>query len=172
MYKHTTHQILEVLEDLMSLTADLLDGVQPPQRLLEEAVGQAQDIVNACGPQVEKLDDLVQLLTKKADGTFSLAGARVTRREGYQVGGDPLVPPLVNPSREDLVAWVERARSVYGSSRSHYWGKWTDAAGNVHYDVSQYVVGRYDALFLGRERREDSIWDWGADQALTCWRES
>ena len=171
MYKHPTHRILDVLEDLLSLTQDALEG-EVHYRLLEEAMGQAQDLINDCSPQVEKLDDLVQLLTKEADGTFSLAGARVTRSEGYQVGGDPLVPPLVNPSREDLVAWVERARSVYGSSRSHYLGKWTDdAAGDVHYDVSQYVVGHYDALFLGRERREDSIWDWSADQALKCRRE-
>ncbi len=170
MYKHPTHRILDVLEDLMSLTQDALEG-EVNHRLLEEAMGQAQDLINDCSPQVEKLDDLVQLLTKTADGTFSLAGARVTRSGGYQVGGDPLVPPLVNPSREDLVAWVERARSVYGSSRSHYLGKWTDKAGGVHYDVSQYVVGYYDALFLGRERREEAIWGWGEDQALPCRRE-
>jgi len=163
-YPHSTYRILDVLEDLHDIVSRALDG-DLNRRFLEEALGNAQDVINDSHRETDKILQVATALAQE-DCTLSLAGSIVRRRTGYMVGGDPLVTTVVNPTRKELVTFVERARNVYGFSRSHFLGRWTDDDGNVHYDVSELVKGYYAATHLGRQRGEQEVWSWAHNASL------
>jgi len=164
MYKHTLSQVLDTLEDLRDLVADALEG-DVNANLLDEAVGNATDLLNANHPEVEKIHAIADHLLTAADGTYSLAGTPMTYNSGYQVGG--VVSGLVSPSRKDLILWVERVRAAFPMSRSVFWGVWVDPATGLRYiDLSDRNYKLLTARLTARRRDEIAIWDWEAGEAI------
>lgn len=157
-YPVSSTHILDVLEDLFAIVSQSREYDSVPERFIEEALHQAQDLINDCGGESERILTVVSKLLKSEDGTFSMAGNLVNRSRGYQVGG--VVPTLVNPTRDELIRFVEEARARWPLSRTMSLGRWTDAQGQVHFDVSEYVLQYYDALILGRDRDEQEVWSW------------
>ena len=165
MYKHTLSQVLDVLEDLKDLTEDALEG-DVNVNLLEQAIGNATDLLNANHPEVEKIHAVADLLLTAEDGTYSQAGTPVTYNSGYQVAG--MVSGLVNPSRKDLILWVERIRAAYPKSRSVHFGVWVDPATGLRYiDLTNRIVNLTSAKIQGHYRDEIAIWDWFSNESIT-----
>jgi len=157
-YAHSTIAIVNALEDALdALPVDI--RLTAAERARVDA---AYEILNACHGETDMILKVVSRLD--GDGTYTPDGWRAHRSYGYQVGG--VVDTLVNPSHEELLAWVEAARRYKGHGGTPvYLGVWTDENGDVHYDLSVWVEDYDAANALGVENDEIAIWDWANSTA-------
>ena len=100
---------------------------------------------------------------KKALGcTLNKQGESVFYAKGYQVSEkDLLIIPAYKLRKKQL---IELLNSL---SEGQYLGVWIDG-GKAYIDCSEYVSTKKQALKLGKQRKQISVWNWKAGEAIAC----
>ena len=107
--------------------------------------------------------DLLKIL-KEGGATLDASGAAVSFRRGDQ------------GSKRDCFTLSERhtgkilraVRSVLADLKAgEYCGIWVDG-GRVYVDGSERIARKRDALKIGRERAQISVFDWRTKSAIYC----
>lgn len=107
--------------------------------------------------------DLLKIL-KDGGATLDASGAAVSFRRGYQVSRKDCFVLNVRNVNKILRA----VRSVLASlTAGEYCGIWVDG-GRVYVDVSERIARKRDALKIGRERAQISVFDWRTGAAIYC----
>lgn len=107
--------------------------------------------------------DLLKIL-KDGGATLDASGAAVSFRRGYQVSRKDCFVLNVRNTNKILRA----VRSVLASlTAGEYCGIWVDG-GRVYVDVSERIARKRDALKIGRERAQISVFDWRTGAAIYC----
>ena len=107
--------------------------------------------------------DLLKIL-KDGGATLDASGAAVSFRRGYQVSRKDCFVLNVRNTNKILRA----VRSVLASlTAGEYCGIWVDG-GRVYVDVSERITNKRDALKIGRERAQISVFDWRTGAAIYC----
>lgn len=107
--------------------------------------------------------DLLKIL-KDGGATLDASGAAVSFRRGYQVSRKDCYTLNVRNVNKILRA----VRSVLASlTAGEYCGIWVDG-GRVYVDVSERITRKRDALKIGRERAQISVFDWRTGAAIYC----
>lgn len=107
--------------------------------------------------------DLLKIL-KDGGATLDASGAAVSFRRGYQVSRKDCYTLNVRNTNKILRA----VRSVLASlTAGEYCGIWVDG-GRVYVDVSERITNKRDALKIGRERAQISVFDWRTGAAIYC----
>ena len=107
--------------------------------------------------------DLLKIL-KDGGATLDASGAAVSFRRGYQVSRKDCFVLNVRNVNKILRA----VRSVLASlTAGEYCGIWVDG-GRVYVDISERITNKRDALKIGRERAQISVFDWRTGAAIYC----
>lgn len=107
--------------------------------------------------------DLLKIL-KDGGATLDASGAAVSFRRGYQVSRKDCFVLNVRNVNKILRA----VRSVLASlTAGEYCGIWVDG-GRVYVDISERIARKRDALKIGRERAQISVFDWRTGAAIYC----
>lgn len=107
--------------------------------------------------------DLLKIL-KDGCATFDASGAAVSFWRGYQVSRKDCFVLNVRNVNKILRA----VRSVLASlMAAEYCGIWVDG-GRVYVDISERITRKRDALKIGRERAQISVFDWRTGAAICC----
>lgn len=107
--------------------------------------------------------DLLKIL-KDGGATLDASGAAVSFRRGYQVSRKDCYTLNVRNVNKILRA----VRSVLASLKAgEYCGIWVDD-GRVYVDISERITNKCDALKIGRERAQISVFDWRTGAAIYC----
>lgn len=107
--------------------------------------------------------DLLKIL-KDGGATLDASGAAVSFRRGYQVSRKDCYTLNVKHTNKILRA----VRSVLASlTAGEYCGIWVDG-GRVYVDISERIPRKRDALKIGRERAQISVFDWRTGAAIYC----
>lgn len=107
--------------------------------------------------------DLLKIL-KDGGATLDASGAAVSFRRGYQVSRKDCYTLNVRNVNKILRA----VRSVLASlTAGEYCGIWVDG-GRVYVDISERITRKRDALKIGRERAQISVFDWRTGAAIYC----
>ena len=107
--------------------------------------------------------DLLKIL-KDGGATLDGSGAAVSFRRGYQVSRKDCYTLNVRNVNKILRA----VRSVLASLKAgEYCGIWVDG-GRVYVDISERIPRKRDALKIGRERAQISVFDWRTGAAIYC----
>ena len=107
--------------------------------------------------------DLLKIL-KDGGATLDASGAAVSFRRGYQVSRKDCYTLNVRNTNKILRA----VRSVLASlTAGEYCGLWVDG-GRVYVDISERTARKRDALKIGRERAQISVFDWRTGAAIYC----
>lgn len=107
--------------------------------------------------------DLLKIL-KDGGATLDASGAAVSFRRGYQVSRKDCYTLNVRNVNKILRA----VRSVLASlTAGEYCGIWVDG-GRVYVDISERITNKRDALKIGRERAQISVFDWRTGAAIYC----
>ena len=107
--------------------------------------------------------DLLKIL-KDGGATLDASGAAVSFRRGYQVSKRDCFTLSVRHTNKILRA----VRSVLADLKAgEFCGIWVDG-GRVYVDVSERIAYKRDALKIGRERAQISVFDWRTKSAIYC----
>lgn len=107
--------------------------------------------------------DLLKIL-KDGGATLDEHGRAVDFARGYQVSKRDCYTLSVRHTGKILRA----VRSVLASlTAGEYCGIWVDG-GRVYVDVSERIARKRDALKIGRERAQISVFDWRTGAAIYC----
>ena len=107
--------------------------------------------------------DILKIL-KDGGATLDASGAAVSFRRGYQVSRKDCFVLNVRNVNKILRA----VRSVLASlTAGEYCGIWVDG-GRVYVDISERISRKRDALKIGRERAQISVFDWRTGAAIFC----
>lgn len=107
--------------------------------------------------------DLLEIL-KDGGATLDASGAAVSFRRGYQVSRKDCYTLSVRHTGKILRA----VRSVLSDLKAgEYCGIWVDD-GRVYVDISERIPRKRDALKIGRERTQISVYDWRTGAAIYC----
>lgn len=107
--------------------------------------------------------DLLKIL-KDGGATLDESGRTVDFARGYQVSKRDCFTLSVRHTNKILRA----VRSVLASlTAGEYCGIWVDG-GRVYVDISERIPRKRDALKIGRERAQISVFDWRTGAAIFC----
>lgn len=105
-------------------------------------------------------------LAERAKGGFSVQPStgkflgKGTKGYAVALAGD--VPPVLSikdPTANDLAAYLKQHDAFFKQNPNALLGSWTDANGVTHIEASELVPDRDQAVKLGRERKQQAIWD-------------
>lgn len=107
--------------------------------------------------------DLLKIL-QDGGATLDASGAAVSFRRGYQVSRKDCYTLNVRNVNKILRA----VRSVLSDLKAgEFCGIWVDG-GRVYVDISERISRKRDALKIGRERAQISVYDWRTGAAIFC----
>ena len=107
--------------------------------------------------------DLLKIIAN-GGATLDASGAAVTFGRGYQVSKKDCYILTIGETRKILRA-VNKI--LNGLQRGEYCGIWVDG-GRVYVDISERIPRKRDALKIGRERAQISVFDWRTGAAIYC----
>ena len=94
--------------------------------------------------------------------TLNKQGESLSYSKGYQVSEkDLLIIPAYKLRKSQLIDMLN-ALEV-----GKCLGVWIDS-GKAYIDCSEYISTKREALKLGRQRKQISIWGWKASEAIAC----
>ena len=94
--------------------------------------------------------------------TLNKQGESLSYSKGYQVSEkDLLIIPAYKLRKSQLIDMLN-ALEV-----GKCLGVWIDS-GKAYIDCSEYISTKREALKLGRQRNQISIWGWKASEAIAC----
>lgn len=106
---------------------------------------------------------MLQQIIKNNGATIDKNGKMVTLKTGYQVSKQDLgriaVKDLTKQMIDDVVC--------YGLKRGEYCGVWIED-GFAYVDISQRISTKQEALRIGKERKQISVWQWNKQQCVYC----
>ena len=106
----------------------------------------------------------VKKIIAEGGATLSASGRPVSFRRGYQVSARDCFT-LDAANVEKIAAAVNSLLSEIG--KNQFVGVWIDG-GRAYIDISERIANRRDALRIGRERGQISIYAWAAGACLYC----
>lgn len=107
--------------------------------------------------------DLVKIL-QNSGATLDEHGRAVSFRRGYQVSKKDCFVLSVKHTNKILRAVNSL---LNGLKPGEFCGLWVDG-GRVYVDISERITSKREALKLGRERAQISIFDWRTGAAIFC----
>ena len=94
--------------------------------------------------------------------TLNKAGESLSYARGYQVSEkDLLIIPAYKLTKKQLIAMLNELAD------GKCLGVWIDG-GKAYIDCSEYVSTKKQALRLGKQRKQISVWNWKAGEAIAC----
>jgi len=94
--------------------------------------------------------------------TLDKTGLPLSYVSGYQVSEKDLeIIPAYKLTKKHLIEMLNRL--PVGANL----GVWIDN-GKAYVDCSQYIATKRQALKLGKQRKQLSIWNWKAGEAIAC----
>ena len=94
--------------------------------------------------------------------TLNKAGESLSYTRGYQVSEkDLLIIPAYKLTKKQLIAMLNELTD------GKCLGVWIDG-GKAYIDCSEYVSTKKQALRLGKQRKQISVWNWKAGEAIAC----
>lgn len=97
-----------------------------------------------------------------AGATLDKAGNPMAYARGYQVSEkDLLIIPAYKLTKKQLIAMLNELAD------GKCLGVWIDNK-QAYIDCSEYVSTKKQALKVGKERKQLSIWDWKNSNAIPC----
>lgn len=94
--------------------------------------------------------------------TLNKAGESLSYARGYQVSEkDLLIIPAYKLTKKQLIKMLNELAD------GKCLGVWIDS-GKAYVDCSEYVSTKKQALKLGKQRKQISIWNWKAGEAIAC----
>jgi len=109
---------------------------------------------------------VTQSLLDAPDGvTVKSDGAPYASDEGYAVGGVIDKPTVLSPEEYTPEAVAKFVEEHWTPDRML--GSWKDANGNVHLDVSDLHPTRAEAIRVGSERNQQSVWSFKDADEIT-----
>lgn len=107
--------------------------------------------------------DLVKII-QNGGATLNDSGRAVSFRRGYQVSKKDCYTLNVKHTNKILKA----VNGILNSLKpGEFCGFWVDG-GRVYVDISERIPNKREALKLGRERAQISIFDWRATACIYC----
>lgn len=107
--------------------------------------------------------DIIQII-QNGGATLDASGRAVDFARGYQVSKRDCFTFSVRQTNKILRA----VRSVLADLKAgEFCGLWVDG-GRVYVDVSERIARKRDALKIGRERAQISVFDWRTKSAIYC----
>lgn len=107
--------------------------------------------------------DLVKII-QNGGATLNDSGRAVNYKRGYQVSKKDCFTLSVRHTNKILRA----VNSLLNGLKSgEFCGLWVDG-GRVYVDISERIPNKREALKLGRERAQISIFDWRAAACIYC----
>ena len=94
--------------------------------------------------------------------TLDKQGNPMQYARGYQVSEKDLeIIPAYRLTKKHLIAMLNELAD------GKYLGVWIDG-GKAYIDCSEYVSTKKQALRLGKARKQISVWNWKAGEAIAC----
>ena len=107
----------------------------------------------------------IEKIIKEGGATLTADGAPVTFPRGYQVSKKDCYCLTVGNVR----AIVRAVNKVLKELKpGDFCGIWIDGEGFAYIDISEHIARKRDALRLGRERHQKSIYEWRTGKAPEC----
>lgn len=107
--------------------------------------------------------DLVKII-QNGGATLDDSGRAVSFKRGYQVSKKDCFTLSVRHTNKILRAVNSL---LNGLKPGEFCGVWVDG-GRVYVDISERITSKREALKLGRERAQISIFDWRTGAAIFC----
>lgn len=97
-----------------------------------------------------------------AGATLDKQGSPLAYAKGYQVSEQDLeIIPAYKLTKKHLMEMLNRLAD------GKCLGVWIDN-GKAYIDCSEYVSTKKQALKLGKQRKQLSVWNWKAGEAIAC----
>ena len=94
--------------------------------------------------------------------TLDKQGNPMAYAKGYQVSEkDLLIIPAYKLTKKQLIKMLNELAD------GKCLGVWIDG-GKAYVDCSEYVSTKKQALKLGKQRKQISVWNWKAGEAIAC----
>lgn len=107
--------------------------------------------------------DLVKII-QNGGATLNGSGRAVSYRRGYQVSKKDCY--ILNARHTNKI--LRAVNSLLNGLRpGEFCGLWVDG-GRVYVDISERITSKREALKIGRERAQISIFDWRAAACIYC----
>lgn len=97
-----------------------------------------------------------------AGATLNEYGEQVAYKKGYQVSHkDLMIIPVYKLTKKLIMACIMEL--LHGE----HLGIWIDN-GKAYIDLSEHIATKKQAMKAGKERKQLSIWNWKAGEAIAC----
>ena len=106
----------------------------------------------------------IEQIIKNGGATLNKSGAAVSFRRGYQVSARDCFT-LDAENVERIAAAVSGLLQEIG--RGQFVGVWIDG-GRAYIDISERIPNKADALRVGKERGQISVYAWSSGACLYC----
>lgn len=107
--------------------------------------------------------DLVKII-QNGGATLDDSGRPVSFRRGYQVSKKDCY--ILNARHTNKI--LKAINGILNSLKpGEFCGLWVDG-GRVYVDISERITRKRDALKIGRERAQISVYDWRTGAAIFC----
>ena len=107
--------------------------------------------------------DLVKII-QNGGATLDGSGRAVSFRRGYQVSKKDCY--ILNTRHTNKI--LKAVNGILNSLKpGEFCGVWVDG-GRVYVDISERIPRKRDALKIGRERAQISVFDWRTGAAIFC----
>ena len=102
-------------------------------------------------------------IVKNGGATINKNGVAVTLKSGYQVSKRDLGRCFINDFTDKMIDEIV----AYGLKRGEYAGFWIEN-GMVYVDISCRVATKKDALAIGKQNNQISVYDWKNNACVYC----